>query len=276
MIDRAAYPWTPLARETNAGRQAYVDEGRMTGREVVLFVHGTPSWSYEWRHLIKALAPRYRCIAPDHIGFGHSARPVDWRYALDDHRSNLRELLRNAQVERFHLVVHDFGGPIALPLAIEAPERLLSLTLMNTWLWDLGTNVDKALARFLYLRCNFSARFLLPLAWGKRRKLDRATHRAYYEMFPTRESRLGTWAFAQALSRERAEMERYGSQLAELRGVKTLIAWGTADCLIKPVHLARWRQELPQAKVLEIDGAGHWPQEEAPEEIAKALHAHLA
>ncbi len=73
-VDRSAYPFTSRWIDLSAGRMHYIDEG--TG-EPLLFVHGTPTWSFEWRHLIRALAPAHRCIAPDHIGFGLSDRPRD-------------------------------------------------------------------------------------------------------------------------------------------------------------------------------------------------------
>ena len=71
-LDRAEYPFAPRWLDLPAGRMHYVDEGQ--GRPIV-FVHGTPDWSFVWRHLIKALRPRYRCIAPDNLGFGLSDKP---------------------------------------------------------------------------------------------------------------------------------------------------------------------------------------------------------
>ena len=72
-VDRIGYPFRTRFADLPAGRVHYVDEG--TG-EPILFVHGTPTWSYEWRHLISALGPRWRCVAPDLLGFGLSERPA--------------------------------------------------------------------------------------------------------------------------------------------------------------------------------------------------------
>ena len=71
-LDRAAWPYTPRQADTGDGRQHYVDEGQ--GPPVVL-VHGTPTWSFEWRHAIAGLRGSHRVIAPDHLGFGLSERP---------------------------------------------------------------------------------------------------------------------------------------------------------------------------------------------------------
>jgi pimeloyl-ACP methyl ester carboxylesterase len=81
-VDREGYPFTTRFVTLPSGRMHYVDEG---AGKVVLFVHGTPTWSYEWRHLIRALAPRWRCIAPDLLGFGLSDRPAGFAYTPDAH-----------------------------------------------------------------------------------------------------------------------------------------------------------------------------------------------
>ena len=100
----------------------YVDEG---DGEPILFVHGTPTWSFEYRHLIAALRGRHRCVALDHLGFGLSERPAGASYTPEAHAARLLAVRRPAGARRFTLVVHDFGGPIALPLALER-ERPVS------------------------------------------------------------------------------------------------------------------------------------------------------
>ena len=85
-LDRAGYPFTSRFLDLPAGRIHYVDEG--TGPPV-LFVHGTPTWSYEWRHLISALAPRWRCVAPDLLGFGLSERPRRFPYTPEAHAARI-------------------------------------------------------------------------------------------------------------------------------------------------------------------------------------------
>ena len=93
----------------------YVDEGQ--GPPLV-FVHGTPDWSFVWRHLIKALSPRYRCIAPDNLGFGLSDKPRDASYAPPEQAANLRQLIEHLGLRDITLVLHDFGGPFGLSYAI--------------------------------------------------------------------------------------------------------------------------------------------------------------
>jgi len=85
-LDRRAYPFASRTLPLRAGRMHYVDEGQ---GEPLLFVHGTPTWSFEYRHLVSALSRRFRCIAPDHLGFGLSERPAAIAYTPEAHAANL-------------------------------------------------------------------------------------------------------------------------------------------------------------------------------------------
>jgi haloalkane dehalogenase len=89
-LDREGYPFTNRFLALPTGRLHYVDEGR---GPAVLFVHGTPTWSYEWRHLIAALTPGWRCVAPDLLGFGLSDRPCDFPYTPEAHAAILAEFV---------------------------------------------------------------------------------------------------------------------------------------------------------------------------------------
>src|SRR5437868_15266645 len=120
-LDREAFPFRSRWLEIAAGRLHYVDEGR---GPPILFVHGTPTWSFEWRHLIRALRDGYRCIGVDHLGFGLSDRPRDAAYTLEAHADRPRAFVARLRLTRLTLVAHDFGGPIALPLAEEVPSRI--------------------------------------------------------------------------------------------------------------------------------------------------------
>jgi pimeloyl-ACP methyl ester carboxylesterase len=274
-LDRTAYPF-PSSRARVSGHDInYVDEG--VGHPVLL-VHGTPSWSFEWRHLIRGLAPSYRVIAPDLLGFGLSDRPRAFAYTPEAHAEILRELVDTLDLRDFTLVVHDFGGPIAIPLAIDGlASRLIVL---NSWMWSfLG---DKAmeqrakiaggsLGRFLYRHINFSLRVLMPFAYGDRRKLTPAIHQQYLAPFTDTWSRGAVlWPLAHALLGASAYYQSLWNRRERLREIPTTILWGTQDRAFEPRLLERWRSALPAAKVIEL-AAGHWPQEEVPNEVLAAV-----
>ena len=279
-IDRSAYPfesrWMPL----RDGHMHYVDEG--TGSPI-LFVHGTPTWSFEWRHLIRALGSSHRCIAPDHLGFGLSERPRDAPYTPEWHAHNLAEFVEQLDMGALTLVVHDFGGPIGLPLAIRRPELVRRIVIINTWMWSFAGDRDmeskgriagSATGRFLYRWANLSLRVLAPSAYGDRRKLTPAIHRQYLDRFPDRWSRGAVlWALARALLGSSAFYHSLWRERAKLGAHPALIVWGMKDSAFRPHQLARWKDVLPLATVVEVSDAGHWPHEEAPDQVVTALRA---
>jgi len=271
-FDRDAYPFADRHLEVDGGRMHYLDEGQ--GPAVVL-VHGTPGWTFEFGPLVRALvAAGRRVIAPDHIGFGLSDRPDGWSYALPDHTANLRALLAHVGIDRADLVVHDFGGPIALPIALDDPGRVGQLVLVNTWLWPLGA-VDGGFARqrwllrsgalrLAYRRLNFSARVIVKSAWGRHRPLSPRHHRHYWGMHPDAGSRAGTLGFLRAVTEADDLLAGYAARAGELRRIeRTLIVWGGADGFIPQAHADHWRQVQPAAEWFGVDDAGHFPHDEA-------------
>ena len=261
----------------------YIDEG--TG-EPLLFVHGTPTWSFEWRHLIRAFAPAHRCIAPDHIGFGFSDRPRNFPYTPEAHAANLAEFIGNLNPEPLTLIVHDYGGPIGLPFCLRHPERVKRLVLLNTWMWSFAGDRDmerkwrvagSPLGRWLYRWANLSLRVLTPQAYADKGKLTPQIHRQYLERFPDRWSR-GTvlWALARAILGSSRYYDSLWEQREKLRGRPALIIWGMKDPAFQPHLLARWREVLPSARVVELEDAGHWPHEEVPDRVIDAIRDFLS
>ena len=263
-------------------RVAYRDEGR---GPAVIFVHGTPSSSAEFTAVIDALSPTFRCVAIDHLGFGQSDKPEAADYSIAAHRRRLAALLSHLDIREYHLVVHDFGGAIALPLAIADPARVLSLTLMNTWLWPL-VETERAMGRqlpllrsrlmvWLYRRFNFSSRVLVKAAWGSHRPLTREQHRRYMAPFGTPSQRTGTIAFLKALLDPAEPSWHAWRGLDALERVKVLVLWGMADAMVTSKTLERWRELVPQAKIIELPQVGHFAADEAPELVAGALRGFL-
>src|SRR5262245_35339678 len=206
-LDRTAYPFENRWLTTSSGQRFhYIDEG---AGETLLFVHGTPTWSFEWRHIIRALSPKYRCIALDLVGMGLSDRPRDFAYTPEAHSRALGEFVETLRLNSFTLVVHDYGGPIALPLALDHPERVRRLVLINTWAWSFDDDPEMrrraALAggrvgRFMYRWLNASLLVIMPSAYGDRKKLTSQIHRQYLSVFQDRDSRSQVlWPFARAL-----------------------------------------------------------------------------
>jgi pimeloyl-ACP methyl ester carboxylesterase len=276
-LDRSLYPFTSRYFESVDGQMHYVDEG--AGAPVV-FVHGTPTWSFLYRHLISRLASRHRVIAIDHLGFGLSAKPASAPYGPDDHARRLISLLDSLDISGASLVVHDFGGPIGLAAALARPDRFERLVLFNTWMWSVDNDPGIArgaklagsrLGRLLYRHLNFPVKVLMPKAMGDRGALTPAIHRHYAAPLGTPDERMGAWGCAQALLGAGAWFEQLWAQRERLRGMPMLLLWGLKDPTFGPAYLERWRREFPEAHVYTFASSGHFVPEEAGAEVGPLL-----
>lgn len=278
-LDREQWPYQPRWADVGEGRLHYVDEG--TGPPVVL-VHGTPTWSFEWRHVIAGLKHRHRLVALDHLGFGLSDRPETAGYRPEDHARRFDAWLRQVVPDGpIHLVVHDFGGPIALEWALEHTDRLRSLTVLNSWMWSFADDATMRrrarmaggwLGRWLYRRFNASQTMIMPSAYGDRRKLTPAIHRQYLAVFPDADSRERVlFALAKALLESSAFYDRLWARRSRLASVPVHLIWGMRDSAFQPPVLRRWQQAFPHATTVTLSEAGHWPHEEDPAAVVETL-----
>ncbi|MFZ5478900.1 MAG: alpha/beta fold hydrolase [Myxococcota bacterium] len=275
--DPALYPFEAHWLDVDGGRMHYVDEGE---GPVVVLVHGTPSWSFEWRALVRDLARDHRVIAPDHVGFGLSEKPEDWAYTPAAHAANLGRLLDHLAVGDVTLVVHDLGGPIGLGWALDHPDRVARVVVMNTSMWRFEADAERfsrvvagPIGKYLYLQRNFSPRRIVPMAMAVKPSPD--VHRHYYEAFPTPETRMGPWRIGCELAGSAAWFDGLWARRAALADKPALIVWGMADPAFKPHLLSRWQELWPSAPVVKLDGVGHFPQEEAPDRVSSEIGAWL-
>lgn len=277
-VDHEAYPFRHRWLETPHGRVHYVDEGE---GPPILFVHGTPTWSFEYRHLIQALSKTHRCIAPDHLGFGLSARPADFGYRPEDHADVLASFVAALGLRDYTLVVHDFGGPIGLPLALAEESGVARVAVINSWMWSFADDpamaskarlAGTAIFRWMYRRLNFSLKILTPYAYGDKKKLTPAIHRQYLAVFPTADDRARVlFALAKSMTGSSAFFDGLWARRAPLAARPLCLIWGMKDRAFPPHVFERWRAAFPHASVTAIPTAGHWPHEEAPAEVVGAL-----
>jgi haloalkane dehalogenase len=235
--------------------------------------------------VIGALSPAHRCVAPDHPGFGLSGRPRDFPYTPEAHASVLAEFVGSLGLREYTLVVHDFGGPIGLPLALMQPGQVKRLVVMNSWMWSVADDTRMArgarfigggIGRWLYRHANASLRLIMPGAYGDKRKLTAEIHRAYLDRFPDAWSREAVlWTLARSLLGSDSFYRSLWDRREQLRGIPSLIIWGMKDTAFRPAQLVRWREALPHARVVELPASGHWPQEEEPERVTEELSGFL-
>ena len=267
----------------------YVDEG--AGHPVVM-VHGNPSWSYMYRKLVLALRDGYRTIAPDHIGMGRSDVPPRSRYPYDLPRrvEDLTRFLASLDLaEPVTLVVHDWGGMIGLAWAVEHPDQVARLVLLNTAAFPLPSH--KRLPLSLQLaRTPFLGELLVrggnAFAVGatvlgvRRRRMPRAVRQGYLAPYSSWRRRLGINQFLQDIPVEPSHpsypvVAATGEHLDRLTSIPTLICWGTKDPVFDLDYLAEWERRLPDAEVHRID-AGHFVLEDAPDVVIPLVEGFLA
>ncbi|MHB1278163.1 MAG: alpha/beta fold hydrolase [Bacteroidia bacterium] len=275
-LDKTEYPFTSRFFKVNGQNLHYIDEGQ---GDVLLFVHGTPSWSFDFRNVIKELSGNYRCIAVDHIGFGLSDKPEEYNYSTQNHSHTLEKFILAMDLKNLTLVVHDFGGPIGLNFAIHHPERVKKLVILNSWLWSSKSDPDfikfskvlrSPLLPFLYRYLNFSPRFILPMSFGDI-KLSRTLLKNYTRPFANKRERNGALAFARSLLNDQDWFEGLWQKRDAISDKPTLFLWGMKDKVIKPQYLDKFLSGFPNSTAVKLAGCGHFPQEEEAERVSMEL-----
>ena len=270
------FPFGSRFREHDGLRLAHLDEGE--GRPVVFF-HGEPTWSFLWRKLIPPVRDAgFRCVAPDLPGFGRSDKPTDigW-YSYDRHVAAMAGLLEELDLRDATVVVHDWGGPIGLRLAVEHPDRIARIVALDTGLFTGHQRMNDAWLAFR----DFVARTDdLPVGLLVRR----ACHTdpgdeviaAYEAPFPTPESKAGARAFPLILptspSMPGAEAgQRVLDALRTDRRPKLLV-WADSDPVLPLATGRQFAAALGGGEIDHVIGdAGHFLQEDAGPQIGELI-----
>jgi haloalkane dehalogenase len=281
-VDREAFPFESQFRHLDAGRVHYVDEGDPDAPPVLL-LHGNPTWSFLYRHVIRELADDFRCLALDYLGFGLSDKPRDFSYEPPDYARVVADFVEALGLEDVTLVVQDWGGPIGLDYATRYPTNVRALVVLNSWLWPveddrsmrvfsriLGSRVGRALIR----RFNLFARWVMPAAYGDRSKLTPEVHEQYLRPLSTPTEREASWVFPRELLGSEAWLDSLWHRRDAIVDKPALFAFGMQDAAFAGT-LPRWRGLYPDARVLEYDDAGHYLQEERGSELGREIRTFL-
>lgn len=295
---RDTFPFPPHFSDAAGFHMHYVDEGARDA-EVLLCLHGEPTWGYLFRHLIAALRTTHRVIAPDHMGFGKSATPADRDYWLQDHVDNLERLVLALDLRDISLLMHDFGGPVGMGLAARHPERIRRIVSINapvpfgqpdlgerlaanaqaapwfrwitqaaasgrleTVLGELGFNILST------LKLNgFENHALITSTW-----LD-----AYGSRFAEPADCAGAlgWAKGFAIGAHRFEVPDAAAR-REIASKPALAIWGMADRTLQAEQfLPLFQHVFPAAPIHRLTQAGHYSLEDAPDAVAALIASFL-
>lgn len=269
-VNKELFPFQ--SRWTNiAGHQLhYIDEGK---GDTLLFVHGTPEWSFGFRDVIRELRKKFRCVAVDHLGFGLSDKPGSANYSVQAHAQRLTSFIEELALTDITLIVNDFGGGIGLSYALDHIDNVRSIVLFNTWLWSLKNDphystpaktINSWLGRFLYLRMNGPVNIIMPAAFGDRKKLTKEIHRHYKLPVPNAAARVALYAIARELMPASEWWQSLWERADVLKGKPMMILWGMKDKFVPPYEFEKWKSRFPHATAVTFPNAGHFVQEEEP------------
>ncbi len=273
------WPYPPRYVVLGGLRVHYVEEG--AGDPLVL-LHGEPTWGFLYRKLIPVLAAGSRVVVPDLLGFGRSDKPTGREdYSYDSHYSMLERYALELDLRRATLVVHDWGGPLGLRLAVEHPERVERLVLLNT---GVGVGVpSEPWLRFRELvrqvGDELTASRLVQAACVSRLAED--VLRGYDAPFPLAAAKTGARTFPELVPTEpdhpsAAAMLRVRDALARWER-PTLVLFSDSDRVFSPTHAELMAAHIPGALPAEIvAGGGHFLQEDKGEEVAARIARFVA
>jgi haloalkane dehalogenase len=274
-------------REAQVGgyRMRTVDVGQ--GDPPVLFLHGNPTWSFQWREIIPLVADRRRCIAPDLIGFGRSEHPrIEYDWGL--HERTITAFLDT--LPRHVLVAHDWGAALAGRYAIDHPDRVAALILMEpsilTETWDDYQGARRE--RFVALRdpnrnvelIEVRNQMIEAIRDGVMRQLSEAEMDGYRTPYPTPEDRRPIRRFVEMkpIGPESETWTVYRSIEDGLRTLHAPVILLTVDpgALMPPERVEHLRALVPHLEVQHLGPGRHHFQEDYPSEIAETILRHAA
>ena len=282
-VDREAYPFESRYVALDAGTVHYVDEGESgLGEPTLVFLHGNPTWSFLYRHLVRGLSGEYRCVAPDHLGFGLSDHPGGFSYLPSDHAAVFGAFVDELGLEDVVLVVQDWGGPIGLSYAADHPENVRGLVVMNTWCWPMDDRATRLFSwvagglvgRWSCERFDAFTRLAMPMAYAERSRLTPEIHEQYRRTHPPGR-RTGTWVFPRAIVGERAWLEELWERVGVLEEHPVLLAWGMEDPAFDPGKLRTFETLFRNSETVEFPGVGHYLQEELGEDLVDPIRSFL-
>jgi haloalkane dehalogenase len=260
------FPFHSHYREVDGLRLAHLDEGEGAP---VIFMHGEPTWSFLWRKVLPpVLDAGFRCIAPDLVGFGRSDKPSDIDfYTYERHVALISALLEDLDVRGATIVVHDWGGPIGLRLAVDHAERIDRLVIMDTGLFNGHQRMTDAWLAFH----DFVARTEdLPVGFLVRGacKTDPGDEviAAYEAPYPDAASKAGARAFPLMLPQTPdAPGAAAGQRVTDaLRADRrpTLMLWADSDPVLPLSVGERFAASIGRPAPRTIEDASHFLQED--------------
>jgi pimeloyl-ACP methyl ester carboxylesterase len=262
-------------------RTRLLQAGPAEANEAVVFVHGNPGSADDWEGLIAAAAGTgRRAFSVDLPDFGETIAPDGFEHSTVGYATFLGEALKELGVERAHLVLHDFGGPIGLVWVAMNPGALASITLIDTGIlpgyrWHKLARIWRTpVVGEIFQATATRSAFRMLLNKNEPRGLPRDFVEAMYDHYDRR-----TRKAVLALYRDTDDPGSAAPELTKLlapRDIPALVVWGEHDAYLPSSYAERQREAFPSADVHVLPASGHWPFADAPETVERLLAEFLA
>lgn len=268
-------------------RMHYVDQGDSSD-DVILCVHGNPTWSFTYREIVRRFQSEARVIAVDHVGCGLSDKPQKYNYSLEQHVGNLARLIEQLDLRNITLVVHDWGGAIGLGAALKHPTRIKRFMILNTAAfpppyvpWRIAACRIPWVGNWSMRQLNVFARAALTMTLNRLPILDDAVAAGLIAPYSDWSSRVAIARFVQDIPRRKIHptwqlLTRIEQGVSIFADRPTRIVWGMKDWCFRPECLQRLEALFPQAKARRLEDVGHYVMEEAAREVSEELRELLA
>lgn len=274
-VDVELFPFQSRFLDIDGHRVHYVDEG---SGPTLLFLHGNPTWSFDYSTVIASLRSDFRCVAVDYPGFGLSTAALGYRYLPTEHTQIIGGFVDELGLSNVTLVGHDWGGPIGLAVVQNRPETFGRLVLTNTWAWPvtdplvqvMSHVMGSSIGRLLIRQLNLFVNVMIPI--GHRLTTPTGAQMDHYRnALDSPARREGSAVFPREITSSRAFLAGVEAGLEDIEALPALIVWGDGDFAFGDKELQRWQQTFTDHETVIVRGAGHFVPSDAPEQFAAAI-----
>ncbi len=274
-VDDELFPFESQFIDIDGHRLHYIDEGQ---GPTLLFLHGNPTWSFDYRDVITSLRQEFRCVAVDYPGFGLSSAAPGYRYLPADHAQVISAFVESLALEGVTLVAHDWGGPIGLATVQQHRQTFDRLVLTNTWAWPvtdplvqiMSHVMGSPIGRLAIRQLNLFVNLMIPI--GHRLTKPTNEQMAHYKQALNSPARREASAvFPREITASRTFLADIAGGLSDIAALPTLIIWGDADFAFGNNELRQWEQTFTDHQTVIVKGAGHFVPSDAPEQFAAAI-----
>lgn len=271
------FPYESRFVDVGGAEVHYIDAG---DGPTFLALHGNPTWSFLYRHIIGGLRDRFRCIALDYPGFGLSRPPPGYRFTVAEHARVVEGFVERLDLDEITLMVHDWGGPIGFWVAHHHPDRFRAFVIGNSWAWPIRHDrrtqaFSKVLGSQLFggMLVRRADIFVELFMRGgvRRRSLTPAERAMYKRPHPSPASREPVHVMPREILGAHQLLTEAESGLTGLMDKPALIVWGDRDPAFRADSRTRWERIFPNHRTEILRGASHYIQEDAPDEIVAAI-----